>query len=90
MDIKNIVCYVFAINIISFLAFGWDKRKARKGRWRISERCLLFLAALGGSVGAWAGIYVFRHKTLKRKFTIGVPAILAVQVVCVMTFFYYL
>lgn len=57
-----------------------DKRKAVKKKWRIPEATLLFWAAIGGSVGALTGMYVFRHKTKHPKFTLGVPAILIAQI----------
>ena len=60
--------------------YGIDKWKAQRKRWRISEKMLLFLAIIGGSVGALAGMYTFHHKTLHKKFTIGVPLILVIQV----------
>lgn len=74
------VCYLFGINLIAFAAFGRDKQKARKGQWRISERRLILLALLGGSAGALIGMYLFHHKTRKRKFTVGVPLIFLVQI----------
>lgn len=60
--------------------YGIDKWKARRSRWRISEKMLLFLAIIGGSVGALAGMYIFHHKTLHKKFVLGVPLILVIQV----------
>lgn len=66
---------------MAFLVFGIDKKRAREHKWRISERTLLGLAVIGGSVGALAGMHLFRHKTRKMKFMIGVPVILAVQLV---------
>lgn len=72
--------YLVVINIITFIIYGIDKWKAQRNRWRISERMLLFLAIIGGSVGALAGMYTFHHKTLHKKFTIGVPLILVIQV----------
>ena len=56
-----------------------DKWKAKKNRWRLRESTLLIVAALGGSVGSLAGMYLFRHKTLHLKFTVGIPLILAAQ-----------
>lgn len=56
-----------------------DKHKARKKKWRISEATLMGVAALGGSIGSLMGMYTFRHKTLHKKFTIGIPAILIAQ-----------
>ena len=57
-----------------------DKIKAQNGAWRISELTLMLTAALGGSVGVHMGMYLFRHKTRHPKFTLGVPAILTVQI----------
>lgn len=68
-----------AVNLLGFLLMGADKRRARRGAWRISERTLLLTAALGGSVGAVFGMLVFRHKTKHLKFTLGLPAILTAQ-----------
>ena len=63
-----------------------DKIKAKKNLWRIKESTLILSAVLGGSIGALAGMYTFRHKTLHRKFTIGIPAILILQVAAVLYF----
>lgn len=77
--------YLAVINIITFWVYGEDKRRAQKGRWRIGERTLLILAFLGGSVGALMGMYVFRHKTKKVLFRIGIPCIILfhVAVLCI-------
>lgn len=74
-----VIGYLVLINAAAFLLMLTDKQKARKGKWRIRESTLLGAALLGGSLGAWAGMYAFRHKTRHRKFTVGVPLILAVQ-----------
>lgn len=77
---EHIVLYYLAgINLAAFFLYGIDKRKASKGKWRVSEKALLAVAAIGGSAGALAGMYFFHHKTKKWKFKIGVPAILVVQ-----------
>ena len=73
---RTLVIYLIGINLLTFLIFGIDKRKARKGKWRIPEDTLIWLSIVGGSVGALLGMYLFRHKTQKRKFTLGIPAIL--------------
>lgn len=73
--------YLLAINLLAFLAFGADKRKARKGQWRTPESTLLALAIVGGSVGAWVGMKVWHHKTLHPKFKYGIPAIFAIQII---------
>ena len=85
--IKTLLIYLLAINIVTFLVYGIDKLKAKRGAWRIPESTLLLLAAIGGSIGAWLGMEVWRHKTMHRKFTLGVPAILLVQVAVVAVFF---
>ena len=69
------------INAVAFLLMGFDKRRARKGAWRIPEKTLFGSALLGGSIGAIAGMQVFRHKTKHLSFQIGMPAILILQIV---------
>ncbi len=76
-----IVIYLIIINALSFLLMLMDKQKAKKDRWRIPERSLLGVALLGGSLGAIVGMNVFRHKTKHLKFSLGLPVILAVQLV---------
>lgn len=75
-----LLVYLLIINIFTFLLYGADKYKARRGEWRIKEAVLLGLAAIGGSPAAWIAMYMFHHKTRKPKFYIGVPALLVVQV----------
>ena len=72
--------YLVLVNAAAFVLMLSDKQKAKKGAWRIPERTLLSIAALGGSAGAIAGMYLFRHKTRHLQFKIGLPLILAVQV----------
>lgn len=81
METKYIVIYFIIINILAFLAMFIDKRKAQKGKWRIPENTLLLLALIGGSIGAMVGMYTFRHKTKKLRFTIGFPVILILQII---------
>lgn len=76
---KYFLLYLLLINALAFALMLADKHKARKNRWRIPERTLMMTAALGGSVGALIGMYLFRHKTKHPKFTIGIPAILILQ-----------
>ena len=73
--------YLVAINAATFLMYGLDKLLSKSRARRISERALIALAICGGSVGALLAMYLFRHKTRHRKFFIGVPIILAIQVV---------
>lgn len=72
--------YLEAVNIAAFLLMGADKRRARKGRWRIPEATLMLMALLGGGIGILAGMLCFHHKTHKPRFTVGVPAILLMEV----------
>lgn len=70
---KIIVLYLVIINAAAFFLYGMDKRKAIRNKWRISEKTLLGVAFLGGSIGALVGMRVFHHKTKHWKFKIGVP-----------------
>ncbi len=83
-----LVFYLAVANLTAFFVYGADKLKARKGDFRISERTLLGLAIIGGSAGALAGMYFFHHKTRKVKFTLGVPAILILQILIFWRSFY--
>ena len=75
-----ILGYLLAVNIATFFLYGIDKYKARKGRWRISEATLLMMAFIGGSIGAWAGMRLWHHKTMHKKFKYGIPIIIIFQV----------
>lgn len=74
------IVFFTGMNLCTFLVYGWDKRCAVKGKWRVSERTLILFAAAGGSIGALLGMRVFRHKTRKNKFRFGVPVILILQI----------
>ncbi len=87
LTIKNIIIYILLINIIAFLAMWIDKKRAENGEWRISENGLFTLVLLGGGIGGIAGMYVFRHKTKKLKFTIGFPTILILEIVLIIYYF---
>ena len=75
--------YLLAVNSLTFLLYGIDKYKAKKGRWRISEVTLLSMAAIGGSIGAWAGMRTWHHKTMHKKFKYGIPVIIIMQIALV-------
>ena len=81
-----LIYYLLAVNVLTFIVYGVDKWKARSGRWRVPEATLMGLAALGGSVGAWLAMQLFRHKTQKKKFRYGVPALFVLQVAAVALF----
>ena len=78
-----ILLYLIIVNAAAFLLMLADKQKAKQGAWRIPEKTLIGAAAIGGSIGALCGMYLFRHKTKHLKFTLGIPLILAVQVIAV-------
>ena len=78
---KVILLYLLIINASGFLLMLIDKWKAKKNLWRIPEKTLLGVALIGGSIGAYAGMQLFRHKTKHLKFTIGIPVIIALQLI---------
>ena len=73
------VIYLVLINVAAFLLYGFDKYKSKRNQRRISEFSLLLIAALGGSIGALLGMDLFRHKTQHKKFRIGLPVIVLLQ-----------
>ena len=75
--------YLLVVNTLTFLLYGIDKHKAKKARWRISEATLLMMAVIGGSIGAWAGMRLWHHKTMHKKFKYGIPLIILLQVALV-------
>lgn len=81
-SLKNILIYLVAINLITFVTMYVDKKKAKWGKWRIKESTLFTLVFLGGGIGGIAGMYLFRHKTKKTRFVIGFPLILITEVIC--------
>ena len=82
--IQNIIIYIIIINLFTFFMMWLDKRKAKKGKWRISENTLLIFVLLGGGIGGIAGMYIFHHKTQKMKFVIGFPVILICQILLIL------
>lgn len=84
--LKHLIsAYLIIINAAALLLMLIDKQKAKHGKWRISEKTLIGAALLGGSIGAILGMNFFRHKTKHPKFSIGLPLILAVQIMlCVL------
>ena len=78
--LQGAAVYIALINILTFIVYGLDKSAAVKQKQRIPNRVLLGLAAAGGSAGALAGMYTFRHKTQKKYYTITVPLLLILQI----------
>lgn len=83
---QNMIIYFIVINIIGFFIMWLDKRKAIKGSWRIPEKTLFIITALGGGIGTTAGMYTFRHKTQKIQFVIGFPVITILEIVAIIYF----
>lgn len=77
---KPFILYLLIVNALGFLLMLADKHKARKNLWRIPEAALFGVAIMGGSVGSLLGMYAVRHKTRHLTFTLGIPAILGIQV----------
>ena len=80
-----LIAWLVLINLVTFFTFGIDKLQAKRKEKkesvrRVPEKTLLIFSILGGSVGALAGMKVWRHKTLHRLFRLGVPLILALQI----------
>ena len=83
-EMMNIILYyLLAVNIATFLLYGIDKYKAKKSKWRISKVTLLTMAAIGGSIGAWAAMRLWHHKTMHKKFKYGIPVIIIMQIALV-------
>lgn len=71
--------WVLALSLVDFVLMGVDKRKARRGAWRVPEKTFFLVAILGGTPGAILGMWMFRHKTRHWYFKWGLPAILVAQ-----------
>jgi len=80
---KILIFYLIIMNILSFSVYAADKKKAQRHKWRVPEAQLIMLAVVGGSIGALLAMYLLRHKTKHAKFTIGVPLILAAQILLI-------
>ena len=77
-----IVIYLSILNVIGLIVMWLDKAKAQGNAWRIPEKSLFLVSLAGGSIGTWAGMYIFRHKTKHWYFVIGIPVILIIQIAC--------
>ncbi len=83
IGIKYVIIYFLVANLVGFLSMGIDKFKAKRGYWRIPEGTLIMITVLGGGIGTLIGMYTFRHKTKKLKFTVGIPTILITEVIII-------
>ena len=84
-----VLAYLLIMNVIAFALMGADKGKAKTGKWRVPEKTLFLSTILGGSIGAIAGMQVFRHKTKHWYFKYGMPAILVLQIIVAAAIWYF-
>lgn len=84
--LESISIIIVIINIVTFIIYGIDKYKAKKGKWRIPENSLIGLAIIGGSIGAYLGMRVWHHKTMHLKFKYGIPLIIIIQLIAAYMF----
>ena len=85
-----ITVFLLSVNVIAFFMYGIDKWNAKKDKWRISEATLMWLAVIGGSIGAWLGMKVWHHKTMHKKFRYGLPLIIIVQIALIIFAYEYI
>jgi uncharacterized membrane protein YsdA (DUF1294 family) len=81
--VDAVVALLLVLNVVSFALFGIDKLRARRGAWRISEQVLLLSALISGTIGAWVGVIVFRHKSRKVSFLIPLACASLIDLVIV-------
>ena len=92
-SILYFIIYFIIINLLSFSIMWYDKKKAKKNEWRISEKALFLFALFLGGIGIYSGMYKFRHKTKHLKFMIGIPIVIilnGITIYYLFTKFYYL
>jgi uncharacterized membrane protein YsdA (DUF1294 family) len=83
----DLLYYIGFANLLGFVLMGIDKKKARNNERRIPERTLWGVAMLGGALGSFIGMNVFRHKTKHSSFKIGMPLLIAVNFILIGYFF---
>ena len=87
---KIFIVFYIIMNLVTFILYGADKAKAKKGKWRIPEKTLLLFAACFGGLGAFLGMKVFRHKTKHTSFRILVPVCMIIQFILIAVGAYFL
>ncbi len=75
-----VLAYYLVMTFVGLIVMHLDKSRAQKKQWRIKEATLFLVSAVGGSLGTWLGMYLFRHKTRHWYFVVGMPAIFIVHV----------
>ena len=83
---KYILIYLIIINLITFIVFALDKICAIKKKWRYKEVYLLGMCFVGGAIGGFLAMYLFRHKTKKKVFVIGLPLIIIIHLFIILWF----
>ncbi len=74
-----LIGYLIIMNLTGLFAMGVDKARAKQKKWRIPEKTLFFIALLGGALGTWAGMYLYRHKTKHWSFVLGMPILFVAE-----------
>ncbi|MCR5489412.1 MAG: DUF1294 domain-containing protein [Saccharofermentans sp.] len=87
---KIFLVFYALMTIVTFILYGVDKGKAKKGRWRIPEKTLLLFAVCFGGLGAFLGMKIFRHKTKHTSFKILVPTFMITQFILIAAVVYFL
>ena len=82
-----VLIYLAIMTVVGLIIMKVDKVKAQKQAWRVKEATLFLVSAIGGSLGTWAGMYIFRHKTKHWYFVVGMPAIFIIHVVLLVFLF---
>ena len=83
-----VLAYLAVMTIVGLIIMKADKTKAEKNKWRIKEATLFLVSAIGGSLGTWVGMYLFRHKTKHWYFVVGMPLILIIHIALLVFLFY--
>ncbi len=86
--LRILFCYILIMNLTGLALMGTDKSRAKRHAWRIPETSLFLVSLLGGSIGTWAGMYLFHHKTKHWYFVIGMPAICIIHIIIAVSVFY--
>lgn len=87
-SLRILLCYILILNVLGLAMMGMDKSRAKRHAWRIPEASLFLVSLLGGSVGTWAGMYLFHHKTKHWYFVIVMPAICIIHIILAASVFY--
>lgn len=82
----TLVIYFIVVNIAGFISMWYDKRLAQQNSWRVSEKTLLMIAVVGGSIGSLIGMHKFHHKTKHVKFMYGIPVIIFLQIAIIIIY----